>query len=359
MSATGSPIRQGIYRILICRPNHRLGNTLLLTPLIVELEERYPGTEIDIVSEGDIAVDVFKGCFSVKQVYCLPRRGFKHPIAMLRTLFRIRRTRYDLIIDPTLGSGFARTLTRLLRARFKLGFSDKPTRSLTHGAPCTVAGRHMAQRPVNLVRWAAKSISTASQFYPPLMIHLTREERAEGTRAVAALSMWPGRKEKGPIIGIFGNATGAKRYAEAWWMDFTATLHGAFPHASIIEIVPAHGHSMLRGAWPGYYSSDIRRMAAVLAGLDLFITADCGVMHLGAATGVPTVGLFKATVRDVYEPYGERNTGLDTADATGRDTALRIIERFKATRGSPLLPKAAPRPARIPARPVHGSHIGG
>jgi ADP-heptose:LPS heptosyltransferase len=359
MSAPSVPIRRGIYRILICRPNHRLGNTLLLTPLISELEERYQGAEIDIVSEGDIAEDVFKGFFSVKRVFCLPRRGFKHPIAILRTVFRIRRTRYDLIIDPTLRSGFGRALTWFLRGRFKLGFSDRRTRSLTHAAPYAVAGRHMAQRPVNLVRWAARSIPTTSQFYPPLAIHLTQDERAEGATVVAALTARPAREDNGPIIGIFGNATGAKRYPEAWWMDFMATLQGALPQASIIEIVPAHAQSMLREARPGYYSSDIRRMAAVLAGLDLFITADCGVMHLGAATGVPTIGLFKATVLDVYEPYGGRNTGLDTADASGGDTALRVIERFKVTRDNPSLSKVVPRSRRTPAQPVHGAHIGG
>jgi len=30
-----------IFRILLLRPNHRLGNTLLLTPLLTELEQRY------------------------------------------------------------------------------------------------------------------------------------------------------------------------------------------------------------------------------------------------------------------------------------------------------------------------------
>jgi ADP-heptose:LPS heptosyltransferase len=359
MSAPFAPIRQGIYRILICRPNHRLGNTLLLTPLIRELEERYQGAEIDIVSEGDIARDVFEGFFSVKQVFCLPRRGFKHPVAMLRTLFRIRQTHYDLVIDPTLGSGFARTLTRLLRGRFKLGFSDKPTRSLTHAAPHAVAGRHMGHRPVNLVRWAVNSIPTTSQFYPPLAVRLSLDELAAGGDVIAALSTCNPRDKTGPIIGIFGNATGSKRYPEAWWTDFTATLHDALPRASIIEIIPAHARSMLRGAWPGYYSSGIRRMAAVLAGLDLFVTADCGVMHLGSATGVTTIGLFKATVLEVYAPYGGQNIGIDTADASGSDTALRVIERFKLTRGGALQPKPAPRPTRTQALTARGAHAEG
>jgi len=34
-------------RVLVCRPNGRLGNTLLLTPLLQELERVFPGAEID------------------------------------------------------------------------------------------------------------------------------------------------------------------------------------------------------------------------------------------------------------------------------------------------------------------------
>ena len=356
MTAATSLANQGIYRILVSRPNHRLGNTLLLTPLIAELETRFPGAEIDIVSEGDIAQDVFNGFFSVRRVLCLPRRGFKHPFAFLALFFRIRRTRYDLIIDPSVHSGFGRTLTRLLRARFKLGFSDAPTRALTHAAPQDIAGRHMGQRPVNLVRWACRARMDTD--YPRLSVHLTDDELAEGARVVTELTERPDHGS-GPVIGVFGNATGSKRYPMAWWIDFMATLQGAFPLASIVEIVPAHAQSMLSGAWPGYYSSDIRRMAAVLAALDLFITADCGVMHLGAAAGTRTIGLFKRTALDVYTPYGNGNIGLHTGDASGSATAHRVIESLSTKPCHRTVSRPLPRPDRRVARPALGAHLGG
>lgn len=334
MIAPDPIVGHGIYRILVCRPNHRLGNTLLLTPLITELQARYKGAEIDIVTEGDIARDVFKGFFSVRQVFCLPRRGFKHPLAFLRMILRIRRTHYDLIVDPSVHSGFARALTRIFRGRYKLGFSDAPTKALTHAAPRTVAGRHMGKRPVNLVRWASGDDVSAFRNHPPLVIHLSEDERAEGLEALAALTT-PGHGAPSTFrIGIFANATGAKRYSTEWWADFMATLSAAHPAASILEIIPAHGHSMLREAWPGYYSSDIRRMAAVLGGLDLFITADCGVMHLGVAAGAPTIGLFHVTATDVYTPYGGHNAGLDTGTCSGRDTARHVLGMMEISLGN-------------------------
>ena len=33
-----------VKRVLICRPNHRLGNMLLITPLVQEVERTFPNT---------------------------------------------------------------------------------------------------------------------------------------------------------------------------------------------------------------------------------------------------------------------------------------------------------------------------
>ena len=295
----------GIYRILVCRPNHRLGNMLLMTPLIAELERRYRGAEIDIVAEGGAARDVFASYFSVRNIYCLPLRGFKHPLAFLRLLARIRRNRYDLVIDPCLGSGFSRALTRIFRGRRKLGYGDAAhPRGLTHAVPSAAAPRHMAQRPVALVRWHDRSPPYATADFPPLDIRLSAHERAQGRQLVGELLQHSGQHADGPVIGIFANATGAKRYSGDWWRSFIAAMRLALPSCRLIEVVPAHGGSMLEGEWPGYYSTSIRRMAAVMSAVDLMVSADCGVMHLAVASGVATAGLFSVTDEAVYGPYG-------------------------------------------------------
>ena len=37
-----------IKKILVCRPNHRLGSLLLLQPLVQELESTFPNSKIDL-----------------------------------------------------------------------------------------------------------------------------------------------------------------------------------------------------------------------------------------------------------------------------------------------------------------------
>jgi ADP-heptose:LPS heptosyltransferase len=321
--------RKGIFRILVCRPNHRLGNTLLLTPLIGELERHFKGAEIDIISEGDIAKEVFASFFSVRNVYCLPKRGFKHPIPFLRLIRRVRKTQYDLIVDPCVGSGFSRALTRLLRGTYKLGFSDAPGRDgLTHAAPVEVAGLHMAKRPLNLLHWALALDGAPEGGVPTLDIRLTDAERRNGRQAIDRLLSESRQTTSPPVVGVFANATGNKRYPAAWWREFIETFKALCPTASILELIPMHGRSMLGAEWPGYYSSDIRRMGAVMANLDLVITADCGVMHLAVASRTATLGMFSVTDAAVYEPYGEGNHPLRTSGLTASQAARQVIEGY-------------------------------
>lgn len=335
MNAGQEPIpRKGIYRILVCRPNHRLGNTILLTPLISELERVYKGAEIDVISEGDIAREVFESFFSVKNVYGLPKRGFKHPVPFLGMLLKVRKTTYDLIVDPCVGSGFARALTKFFRGRYKLGFSDALEGSgLTHAVPKAVAMRHMAQRPVNLLRAALAPGKSGGEAYPSLDIRLTDAERMQGRAAIRRLLSDSAQTVTPPVVGIFANATGAKRYPASWWSEFIAAFREASPLSNIIELIPMHGHSMLGGAWRGYYSSDLRRMGAVMAGMDLVISADCGVMHLAVASKVPTVGMFCVTDVDVYSPYGLGSCSMNTQDLSAREAALKVAAAFPALLG--------------------------
>jgi len=334
--------RSGIYRILVCRPNHRLGNAILLTPLIAELERLYKGAEIDLVVEGDASAEIFSTFFSVNRIHCLPRRGFKHPLAFLAMLLDIRRTEYDLIVDPCVGSGFSRALTRVLRGRRKIGFTDQPANSgLTHPVPLSAAPRHMAKRAISLVRRVTPLEGRDPTEFPGLDIRLTELERVHGKSVIGSLLASSRQTGSNAVIGIFANATGAKCYPKAWWTELIAALKAHDPDCSIIEIIPMHGRSMLDSQWPGYYSTSIRRMGAVMSAVDLMISADCGVMHLAVASKVATVGMFCVTDEAVYGPYGSRNSPLLTPGRSASEAARSIIGNFSELLGPQADPPRA------------------
>jgi ADP-heptose:LPS heptosyltransferase len=301
--------RVGIFRVLVCRPTHSLGNTLLLTPLLREIEAIYPGAEIDIVSRTPVAPEIFGRFASVRRIFVLPSRLVHQFPRLVNILMRIRETRYDLVIDPSPRSRTGRALLALANGRYKLGFRRGRSRSLTHSMSMSAAVRHSGHLPVALLRSAVAAVP--SVLFPLLDIGLSPAERDLGRVMLSRLLHSSGLEPGNGVIGIFANATGDKRLPERWWLTFLETLTARFPQHRIVEIVPAFGRSMLGSQYPTYYSSDVRRLATLLSALTMFIGADCGIMHLACAAGVPVTGIFLATNVEEWGPYGPRDRALD------------------------------------------------
>ncbi|MHC1480009.1 glycosyltransferase family 9 protein [Frateuria aurantia] len=317
--------RTGIYRILVCRPNHRLGNMLLMTPLIEELQRQFNGAEIDIVAEGDAARDIFARHAHVRHVFCLPRPAFKHPLQLIRLLRRLRRHPYDLVIDPCLGSRSSRLLARCSRGRQTLGYDADPAApGLSRIVAPGLAPRHMAEIPVGLIRHAL-GLDMGSGTAQRLDIRLSPDELESGRQTLQGLLPWSAALVQPPVIAVYAEATGRKRYGDEWWRAFIQVLSGMLPEGRIIEIVPAHGRSMLNSSLPAYYSSHLRRLAGVMAAADLVISADCGVMHLAVAAQARTMGLFCATSAEKYQPCGGLNTALLTHGLDPAEVAHRVV----------------------------------
>ncbi|WP_297518647.1 hypothetical protein [Flavobacterium sp.] len=66
-----------IHRILIIRPNHRLGNTLLITPIVAEKQQLFPTATVDLFVKGGIATEVFREYKQVDRILALPKNHFK------------------------------------------------------------------------------------------------------------------------------------------------------------------------------------------------------------------------------------------------------------------------------------------
>ncbi|MDE2155767.1 MAG: glycosyltransferase family 9 protein [Xanthomonadaceae bacterium] len=309
------PVR-GIHRVLVCRPNHRLGNALLISPLLAEVEALYPGAEIDIISAGHAAGILFGNRFLVRRIISLPSRIARHLWLSVKLLRQLRGSSYDLAIDASNGSQSGRLLLAIVDARFKLGFPDERAgeQSPWHGLPYP---EHFAQRAVFLLRTAYAG--TVHRAYPPLNMRLSDDDREQARQALASILGAPVPRQR--VVGIFANATGAKRYDTDWWMQFLDVLQNQQPDVRIVELVADHGRSQLGEKFPAYYTRDLVRLAAVIANMQAVISGDCGVMHLAVASGTPTLGLFSVTPAEKYGPYGPSNSAVDTRTLSAAEVA--------------------------------------
>src|SRR6056300_1205252 len=119
----GSLKVEDIKKVMIVRPNHRLGNQLLLTPIVQEVIETFPGCEIDLFVKGGVAHPVFQNYKNIHQIIKLPKKPFSNLIKYLAVWFKIKAKRYDLVINGDKNSSSGRLLTSLSRARLKV-FGD-------------------------------------------------------------------------------------------------------------------------------------------------------------------------------------------------------------------------------------------
>lgn len=321
--------RTGIHRILICRSVHTLGDSLTLTPLLAELARVYPGAEVDIVCGCPVAEALFEAFPNVRDIRRMPRHIASHPLAAALTLRAMRRKHYDLVIDPDPQSQSGRLLALSAHATYSLGYvGPKKSGTLTHAVAIPAGLRHKAMMPVYLLRNATGQ-DPASRGYPQPSVMLTDAELECGRHTVTRLISTEHQDGIGiPRIGIFANATRNKLPADDWWCAFIAALQLHVPGCQIVEILPAFGKSMLADRFPRYYSSDVRKMAAVIANLDAFVSADCGVMHLSWTTGTPTVGFFNVTDPAEWGPFGKQCGALSLGNSTPAETAYQAVERL-------------------------------
>lgn len=293
-----------IKRILITRPNHRLGNQLLTTPIVQEVMELFPNCKIDLFVKGNIAPIIFINYENVDKIIQLPKKHFKQIFQYLQGWLSIRKRHYDLVINVEKNSSSGRLSTRFANSKYKFYGDDENDFQLKY-----TDFQHMAKYPVYSFRYylSKLGITGNDKEIPSLDIKLSSSEIAEGKTILQNLI----DKEKKTIC-LFTYATGAKCYTELWWLEFYEKLKSQYPNFNILEVLPVENISKISFKEPTFYSKDIREIGAVIANTDIFIGADSGIMHLTSSVKIPTLGLFSVTSLDKYAPYNNKSKGLDT-----------------------------------------------
>lgn len=305
-----------IKRVLLCRPNHRLGNLVLITPLLQEIQETFPECKIDLFVKGNLAPILFKNFENVDNIIQLPKRAFPNFARYIASWISIMKRQYDLTINVDKGSSSGRLSLQLSNSKHKVsGDIVEKMQFQYHDY------EHHAKFPVYNFRNYLKGLGLAQKErpMPSLDIRLTRPEIANGKKLLNGL-VHNDRK----TICLFTYATGNKCYSEIWWENFYEKLQARFPDTNIIEVLPFQNISRLSFKAPSFYSKDIREIAALIANTDVFIGADSGIMHLASAAQTPTIGLFSVTNPNLYAPYNNNSVAINT-NLTNADDCIQVV----------------------------------
>jgi ADP-heptose:LPS heptosyltransferase len=323
-----------IANVLICRLNARMGNALFLTPLIQRVHELLPRASIDVAIAYPQSNDLLGQLPGVRRVITFPYKGVSLVWRYLAALRRVRANYYDLAIDPMPNSTSGRIVLRLCRARFRLGFaSEHQWVRLTHSVPESHIPEHRAIQPVYLLH---KALGVAHEpaevrLWNPVSAADHAEGRALITRALEARGIEAAAAQ---TVGFFAYATGAKTVDRPYWEQFWTAFLQLAPEAVPVEFLPRPDSAPFNPRFASLHVRTPHRLAAAMAELGMFISADTGPMHLASSTAVPTVGLFRASDPAHYGPLKPSDLALDVTQHSPASLAQILHRHWQLSRAA-------------------------
>jgi heptosyltransferase-3 len=286
-----------VRRVLLVRPNFRIGNTLMATPLIPALRQRFPDAHIDYL--GGDTTSVLLAHLPVQNVYNVSRRFILQPWRFVALFARLRRIHYDVAVEGGIGSFSGTLYTYFTGARYRIGCGANGERFLNVRLP-VLAGMHPYERRVAFARLLGASCPGRPVY---------EVGAAERSAAVAVLERCHLAADSviQPFVAVFVGGHLEKRWAADRWIELARSL-AALGARVLVCLGPEERQSESRyrrelpPAVQVLSPQPLRLFAALLSVSRLIVTPDSGPMHLAAAFGIPVIALLQSEASRTYAP---------------------------------------------------------
>ena len=273
-------------KILVLRFDKRVGNLLLLSPMLATLERLFPEATLDMVVHADME-RVLRANPHLDSIYCLRKWTLLSKTGWPHLLWHLRRRSYQLIIDaahPTSLSLTHALLARLVQKR---------------GAHLIGAVRHQLKKiyscpieiPVQLQQERLQylhllhRLGSVPTTPPPLRYYPTKKVDCDcGADPFVLLNLGAGSPEKQLPRDFYRQL--ASRLVGLGWRVIIA--HGPAEQGAAQALVAACAKPRVELA----PKTDLDELAAWMSAARAVIANDTGPMHLAVATGTPTLAIF-------------------------------------------------------------------
>ena len=267
----------------------RIGDAVLSSGLLKKLHDEIPHARFTIAA-GPAAAPLFRDVPRLDQLIAMEKRG--SGLHWLDLWGKVRRTRWGLVVDVR-GSGLSATLSAKVRAVYK---------SPGEGA-----------EPEHKVVEMARLLKVADD-PPSPHVFVSDETQADADRRLG---------DGGPILAL---APGANWIGKRWPSERFSVLatrmlgrDGALPQGRLLLVGgpdDRRAAEAVRRELPRRRVIDVTgevdllTVQAMLRRVRLFIGNDSGLMHMSAAAGAPTLGLFGPSDERRYGPWGPHARAL-------------------------------------------------
>ncbi len=291
-----------VRRVLVVRTNFRLGNLLLVTPALTALRQALPGARIDVLCAAHYE-GLLRHNPDVDGSVTMDRRLLRDPRAFVRLISRLRAAQYDLVVDCARGASFLGAFfTAASRGRWRVATAgSRYQRCFNVHVPRATGITHKVDLLLEFL--AGLGIAPAGR---DATLAFSDAERARARALWHTLELPP---ERAPV-GVFIGGRGRKRWDIGQLARVIAGLQ-ADPRCTVVLFAGPEDAKQLRTlrhslpeATAVAPQMPIRDFAAVLQHCAVFVSGDSGPMHLAAAVGLPTVGVFHGPNALSYAPRG-------------------------------------------------------
>lgn len=299
-------MKKNIQKILVIKLR-AVGDVVLSTAVLPSLRKAYPKSQIHFLVDYQ-GREVLEGNPLIDRIHCPPyskkdkiNRITRQRVA-LQFLKMIREEKYDLVFD-LFGNPRSAFLTWMTGAPKRVGFAFRGRKYAYHHRVIP-RGDRVHEVDFNLDALRALHIpvvDVSPQFYytakdRDIIDRWIKEEELEGASLVG-VHCWGGWEAKRWGLNRF--ALLSDRLSEAMKAK-TILLWGPGERIYAEQV-----QSMARDMTVIAPETSLKQLGALLSRCQIVIANDSGPMHIAAAVGTPTVGIFGPTQWKLQGPFGK------------------------------------------------------
>jgi ADP-heptose:LPS heptosyltransferase len=313
-SQTGGTLRAVPLKVLVLKFGG-MGEAVLARSLVDHLHARHPEMSFDFLVEKRTLEMMTLGRTGEVHLYTPGADGIRTAVI---SLLKIRQKQYDAILDFEQHSLLTAAFARASSIPVRVGF-----------APPTGGSRgRMFTHPIDLREqesmWSS-FIRMGKVLDPELPESLSTTPLPFSSEAMGWLENWWNSHVSpdviGPVVALHlgvGPSAQYRRWPAERFARFANVLRKYQPGLTVILTGSSSERPLLIDFKKDFSGTSIDaadvgalgHTAALLRRCDLLVSADTGIMHLAAAMGTPTVGLFGPNTPTCWAPVGEHTASV-------------------------------------------------
>jgi len=303
-------LERPISTILVIKPR-AIGDVLLSTIVTPNLRAAFPNAQIDFFTEIAAADVIADNPYISDAVVFHPKKD-----SFLKLLRRLHRKKYDLVFDLFCNPRTAQ-MTAATGAALRVGYPFRGRAWAYNIHVPTRADRvHNTQFNLDALRHLKIPITSEEVVFPvPDDVRTHMKQVAEQSRtcegpliALNPSGTWQTKRWLLSHFAALGDRLCSERKANVLLLWGPGERRDVEQIASLMEHTPQIAPA-----------TTIAELGALLASCDYVISNDSGPMHIAAAVGTPTLGIFGPTNPALQGPWNPRSgwVRLDGLDCLG------------------------------------------